>query len=156
MEQIYFTRGELATLAGIGRSGLSLIEKHGKSDRSVFNGDGLISAEDAGNWLRAYALRKYSRGRPTTLKDEVDASTARKNAAIAEKAELANDARRAELVETAGVARAWQEIERRVRQRLLAIAPEVAPTLVGEADQHAAMERMDVAVRTALAELAAC
>jgi phage terminase Nu1 subunit (DNA packaging protein) len=155
--ETYINRQELAALAGIESSSISHIE-HGRYKSApplVFPSNGLITVAEAGEWLRAYAISKADRRAPTDAKLESERQLARKNAAIADKTELHNAARRGELIEAEAARAAWAVIVECVTARLLQIPTVAAPLVTGAADQYAIMEQLDDVIRDALTELSA-
>lgn len=154
MKQTNLTARDLATLAGISERRINQLRN--ENNAPLFAADGTITCAVAGEWLRDYTMRK------ARLAGEHDGSRldrheqgARKDAALAEKTELANDARRAELVEASAVADGWDEIESQIRARMAKVPVTVAPLVVGSFDVHRVRETIDDFIRDALAELSA-
>lgn len=80
---------------------------------------------------------------------------ARKDAALAEKIELANGARRAELIEASAVDAGWDKIQSQILARMATVPVTVAPLVVGSFDVHKIRETIDNFIRDALTELSA-
>jgi phage terminase Nu1 subunit (DNA packaging protein) len=153
------TREQAAALAGITSQALSLALNSAYPPPR--NDAGNYPLRAFGEWLAARAIRNaradYRPDQPDAndLRREKDIQSARKDAALAEKAEIENGVRRGELVEAAEVVAGWQIILGRVKTRILQIPSIAAPLIVAETDQHSVQEILADYVRDALTELSA-
>ena len=154
MIQTNLTARDLATLAGISERRINQLRN--EDNAPPFAADGTITCALAGEWLRDYTMRKarFASERDGSRLDRNEQG-ARKDAALAEKTELANGARRAELVEASAVDAGWNEIESQIRARMAKVSVTVAPLVVGSFDVHRVRETIDDFIRDALAELSA-
>lgn len=150
------TATDLASLAGISLSRLSQM-KHEAYPPPLSGVDNTIPMVLAGEWLRGYYLRKARFDGATGKAPTLDRATqgARKDAALAEKAELENEVRRGQLIEAAEVVAGWQTVLSNVRTRLLRVPVTVAPLVVGSFDVHKVRELIEDFIRDALNELSA-
>lgn len=154
MNQTNLTARDLATLAGISERRINQLRND--ANAPLFAADGTITCALAGEWLRDYTMRKARlAGERDSSRLDRNEQGARKDAALADKTELANAARRAELIEASAVADGWDEIESQIRARMAKVPVTVAPLVVGSFDVHRVRETIDDFIRDALAELSA-
>lgn len=150
------TCSDLAALAGLTERRMQQMrnEAHPPPFSPV---DGTIPMALAGDWLRGYYVRKARFDGTTGKAPSLDRATqgARKDAALAEKAELENEVRRGQLIEAAEVVAGWQTVLSNVRTRLLRVPVTVAPLVVGSFDVHKVRELIEDFIRDALNELSA-
>lgn len=154
MSQANLTARDLATLAGISERRINQLRN--EDNAPLFTADGTITCALAGEWLRDYTMRKaHFAGERDGSRLDRNEQGARKDAALADKAELANAARRAELIEAFVVADGWDEIVSGIHARMAQVSRRVAPLVVATFDVHKVRETIDDFIRDALTELSA-
>lgn len=120
----FLNRPEFAALIG---SSYQRVVGLAKSDNPPpFNSDGYITLADAAEWQRRNLAS--TAGADYLTRERMIAQT-RKDSSVAERNEIANRAREAELIEASEVAAGWAEIAERMEARFARVPAEAAAAL---------------------------